>query len=154
MGNAAKRVALAKDVIAQLDAKKFVPAAGVYVLRNPNGSCELCAIGALVASCCGFPYTNERRVLLECLRPTFTGHQLDLIESAFEAANMSAVVNSAEDVSEAARAHWRRCEDVSTSDSVQFDVYAEDADYRDERVMRLIMSNIITNNGTFVPEQL
>src|ERR1051325_4945463 len=84
--NAEKRVALARDVIAQLDAKSIVPEIGIYCApdRSEHGKCNVCALGALMVACCGPKATCSVHTVIACLEPVFTEEQIILIEAAFE----------------------------------------------------------------------
>lgn len=151
--NAEKRVALAKDVLAQLAAKKIFPEVGTYLHMRANDECHVCALGSLVVACCGIEGRRQLNcdAVVACLRPVFDADQLVLIEAAFEndAEPPTLEIYSGEDDDLLA----------SAADSIGPIRYAEDeeGDYdvapgEAERRMRWIMQNIIDHNGTFVPE--
>lgn len=158
---AEKRVAVAKDVIAQLDAKKIVALCGSYVSITPKENeifslepddemqtvlagrvCDACALGSLficavakLDDCTADSVQFDKHYDVdyymrddpyEYLGQFFEHEQLHRIEQAFEG-----------------YAGW--------SDDDGANYIDEDA----ERRLRVIMKNIIDNNGTFtlVPEQ-
>lgn len=109
MPPALKRVTIAKDVIAWLDAKKLVARSGTYLssksIRNcdtedaqtallaTDVSCNVCALGAVFACAVGraneiatndFRGYNSQHSMHNYLSPYFSNEQLYLIESAFE----------------------------------------------------------------------
>ena len=145
MTNSEQRVAVARDVIMQLDAKKFVPKMGVYFTisdfaaanKPPEDgampACTVCAIGAVFASGC---FAKTGMLPLYWVRPDATSEleifdydTLSRMESAFEI--WGGRYRAATDFGMAvAPGHSR-----------------EDADKR----MRAIMQNVIDNDGEFVP---
>lgn len=112
MTKAQARMAIAQDVIAHLDSRKYKGSAGTYVgtkrdgslqeLADSNAKCEVCALGAGVVSAarlfnrCNSVYVennvwfNEREYMLggwdtkRILRKYFTETQLNRMETAFE----------------------------------------------------------------------
>lgn len=90
LSNAQKRVAIAKDVLRQIQNEKFIPQAGkfvsvpdyddFFVFQNKNaslqkmlpqlGPCEVCALGGLFLSCTNL--NNKARVsaIMENVRPS------------------------------------------------------------------------------------
>ena len=147
-----KRVLIARDVIAQLAIGKLEAQSGTYVetdatvkkasqdlqvlLKPKDVSCTVCGIGALFV--CGVQRGNDLKAssvhLFEddnvnvggfqayaYLRRYFSNSQLKMIEAAFE--------------------QWAH------DKGGDFAYYVED----DETRLRLIMENIILNNGTFNP---
>jgi len=171
---AKKRVQIAKDVIEQLDLKKFVSSPGTYFnlkdvpdsydygnhelqkVLNDSGECKVCAKGAIFATKV-LNYNNcvintddkfyfgtlelKESILSENLSDIFSKKQLDLIENAFECDYTN--ICSDED-------------DVHLSDLVRarfmYGYICDDPDSTER--MRLIMQNIIDNNGTFVVDKL
>ena len=105
-----KRVAIAKDVIAQLKAEKIQACSGVYIdiedvpndgnisLQKylPETQCEVCALGALFHSHIKYnnkvsykDYLNEStsNLIVEKLQNYFSFEQMSMIEYAFEGFN-------------------------------------------------------------------
>ena len=154
-----KRVAIATDVILQLRAGKFNAQQGVYAslgreLTNTelkkdasevftNKSCTVCGIGGLfVSAVCNADNLPVSQVELFNIREAsvsgeaaydylvqfFDEDQLKLIETAFEQ------------------------RDDFGADDYEALLFGEDVEDDEDR-LRLIMENIIVNNGTFVPSQ-
>lgn len=154
-----KRVAIATDVILQLRAGKFDAQQGVYVSLDreltkrelkkdasevfTNKSCTVCGIGGLfVSAVCNadnLPVSqielyNETEASVEgesaydYLVQFFDEEQLKAIETAFEQ------------------------RDDFGADDYEAMWFADDVEDDNDR-LRLIMENIIVNNGTFIPSQ-
>ena len=128
-----KRVAIATDVIQQLNAGEIVPVIGFYYKENSHGyPCEVCALGALFRSKLKLNYPKEVKLpstfkdqhsgyIFKILSEYFPFKMLNEIEEAFE--------NSEEYFSSSARLN-------------RFVILEE------------IMKNIIKNNGEFIPLHL
>jgi hypothetical protein len=145
------RIKLAKDVIAQIKAKKYIPSHCYTQLNRPDYSngdksakevinektskCEVCGIGALVTShirfnneCSLWEYDALNQIIIhEILSPYFSEEQLWLIESAYE--------RCAED-----------CLSVSHQ-AARF--YGDEYEEASNRLVA-IMKNIIENDGKFI----
>ncbi len=174
---AKKRVMIARDVIAQLNANRFIASPGEWArfdglekskentelcdLLAKNRKCEVCGVGALFVSAVehanrisvadvksdldsyDLDYNEgiEQSTAFEYLEQYFDKEQLDLIEQAFEQGKGVTYTNSDDGL--AAR---RFCDHED-------DQIGEYLDDRPHLRMRLIMENIIANNGTFVPSK-
>lgn len=131
-----KRVALAKDVLAQLEMKKFIPTPGTY-LDSRDGTdnttretCNVCALGALTVSLIdGDAFTEWGGSNVSCYdvltaAGLWTYKETEAIEHAFEGA------------------HYRN-------------EYGEwDGAPDPETRMKEIMMNIVRNEGNFVVSEL
>ena len=137
-----RRVALARDVLAQLEAKKIIPEYGTYVSAS-DAFCETCALGAMMVSCCGVDDADGAREddVIECLVPLFSRRELAEIEASFEGDTGMPMQHRARYAS----ARLRRFAEV-------FEGTAEHIP--PEARLRAIMSNIIANDGEFVPGTL
>lgn len=158
-----QRIAIAKDVIAQIEAKQIIPQTGKFVyygLIHESGTirrmkeCEVCALGALVASTLEkgksskslreyfndntFNTTHPREArtnIHTILAPYFSSDQLDEIEASFEVTASYAITRT-----------WR-----TEKASVMFDKNYLPPNER----LKTIMQNIIDNDGVFVvPETI
>ncbi len=182
---ARKRVMIARDVLAQLDAKRFIPTEGVWVnevkglndvleqeedkdLRDllvKQPKCEVCGLGALFVSCVEFADKlniaeldegikddlkseesgEETGISFTLLNPYlkkyFDSDQLILIELAFE----QGCGNYREYNSPLGK------EAADFFDLIEDDWLSNQDESFQETKMRLIMENIIANNGTFDP---
>lgn len=162
-GSAAqKRVAIAKDVIAQVNLRKIIPTQGSY-LERPNGSasgidtnvaiqdqlpsqCIACGIGSTFVCALKYDKTenlsrtmvslSDDRVMRKYLQKFFSKAQIDLIEVAFEHRTVTDDQSELEDA-----------QDKSIRAAIRFGrKYA----YHSERLIA-IMDNIVMNRGVFVP---
>ena len=158
---AEQRVLIAKDVIAQIKAKRYKPNSGRYMIIY-NGfdnnesvqkhvdeiDCVCCALGACLISTTKFKnkltFGNISAVRANgdvwgLLKNIFTPKQLAMIEYAFE-------VNYQGD--RVAERYFSHCiSDNLIRKSIKFGV-----NYFTERARMVgIMQNIINNNGTFKP---
>jgi hypothetical protein len=152
-----KRVMIAKDVLARMEADNLKASTGkVVAIKNIGSSaplkeivnsgieCEVCGKGALLCAIVGrvneFSYgdiRNEENIH----RPTAKYHQklseffpleqIDLIETAFEGTSYIQVLDNPELIEKAI-------------------VFGEKYDYAQGR-LKAIMNNIIENKGTFTP---
>ncbi len=167
MSKADARVAIAKDVLAALDAKKITASRGTYGvldLKNPvRGfavgvreilpdlkSCHVCALGAAAIALVGREnyltvnaYLGTTEIHLDdcryrsLLREYFSGEQLAMIESAFESINSAYKENIS-------------YQNEGILQSVYYSKHIPDGSVSSV-CMRAIFQNIIDNNGTFVP---
>lgn len=141
-----KRIALAKDVLARLDAEELIPGFGNYCIPR-DAKCDVCATGALVVACCGIPTETPRGGLgeddvIQCLAPFFDANELALIEAAFEGrceAPLSHYCTVPRNDLKHAAMMFRRPS------------FAVDEALEAEGRLRAIMQNIIENNGVFRP---
>jgi hypothetical protein len=141
-----RRVDLARDVLAQLDAKKFIAAHCGYLDYRHKGQdlCGVCALGAMVVSCCGVESTIIGSVQVSrCLEPLFGEEELGLIEAAFEGGSDYPFAQKCDDYGfgnvEDAVAMFGEREDGSPDD-----VGAETR-------LRGIMEHLIEHGGEFRP---
>jgi hypothetical protein len=139
-----KRIAIAKDVLKQVEAEKYLPTVGIYfyidlgadvdpvprgadvqkVLRSSNAKCEVCAVGAAFASAARlgnnlFYKTSREAIAMDRI---FEGH-VDSMEHAFEG-----------------------CDSSNTREKMFFKKYKDAADR-----LVAIFQNIIDNDGEFTP---
>lgn len=150
MTNKEKRVALAKDVLAQLRAKKLAPRTGTYCRVDDDGTCHVCALGALVVACCNPDEVESKEAAIACLVPLFSRQQVALIEAAFE---QYSDPPTAEGTSVSRKALATAAEMFSSSyrkEGEMLDVFMTRYLAACKRRMRAIMRNIIDNDGTFV----
>lgn len=185
-----KRVAIAKDVIAQMKINKIDPCSGVYFDINdgpedqeislqkylPETTCNVCALGALFYSHIKFnnkvTYKNYYDVatsdlIVNKLKDYFSFEQMCMIETSFEGFNievfdeivrynnLSGIVGSP--------SYANRYDTIDDELKLRLQesfLYYEHLSSKDTKEryenFRLfqIMSNIIRNNGTFVPTDL
>lgn len=149
-----KRVAIARDVIARVEAQKIRPYPGYFIApaskykeaagANYFEECEACAVGALLLACAPrlkisssflTTATNTdwgRRIIHKTLEPYFSSSQLDEIEAAFEGKSGYAVN------------YTGRVYDASM-------LFGSSTSPRERLVS--IMNNIIANNGEFNPRK-
>lgn len=154
-----KRVAIAKDVLVQLNARKIIPVTGTYlsilfakesdkgkelqsVLKKKE--CEACALGSCFISLVRFEdnfkvkdkYIDEGEIYKSSfnsrLKKYFSATQLVLIESAFEKTDMASGLNY----------NMQKMNDAIA--------FGRDYYYPSDRLVA-IMRNIIENSGTFIP---
>lgn len=170
MTKAEKRVAIAKDVLHQLDLKKLIPAPGVYVRAGspwkkkaeketapPAKECTVCALGALFVSLPeNKPLTYEalqsrvhrgpyvQEVWREQLRAIFTPQQLSLIESAFEESDFIDLEDTRSMTLIGHSPVLRRAMGFAEQ-------HCPNGGEPSEQLLRAIMQNIIDNKGTFKP---
>ena len=164
---AEKRIAIAKDVIAQLDADKYIAEAGQYCCFrdmdvemsddikkkfDEEWICDVCALGGLLVSLTHFnnKYTFQDLDAISCKEITspfkelaeyFTLSQLFLIEAAFEGwTDFSTGVAHSMD--------YKPTPEELYLVEEHADAW-EDNYYNDDR-LRKIMKNIIQNGGEFV----
>ena len=170
---AQKRVMIAQDVLAQLKAKRYVAESGCWVQANYNStatladfvkyndsvqelfaektieSCNVCALGGLFMSCTNFNNNTlledlddvseelgyligEEAKLSNKLNSIFTTNQLKLIENYFEG-----------------NAGFFRDDDGNNHIEAFYNKHSSD-----KKRLKLIMENIVENEGTFVPKKL
>lgn len=164
---AERRVAIAKDVIAQIKCGRYMPDTGIYIepedipgyeatsiqrIFNDIGSCRVCEIGGIILSVTKFRNKLNKedigrvskdlngRKINSILKGVFTPKQLFLIECAFEGYNSTADRYACD------KMDVENCfseEEVSKIDDFRAEYY-DDADR-----MIVIMRNIIKNKGTF-----
>lgn len=156
-----KRVALAKDVLASLKAKRYIAEAGTYVsiyekgeykdissvniseLNNTGVECTVCAIGSLFLSNkkqqAGKKLTDaDGSIMSKSLRGIFTEKEMRMLEYMFEGEDVGNLFHG-----------------VKTTLAKDMDSFYEkynphgNSDY-DEKTLKAIMNNIIRNNGNFI----
>ena len=137
MTKAEKRVSFAKEVLKQFELGNFISMRQVYCDAF-NGTCDVCALGALAVACCGpRDYMNSKQVV-DCLKPNFVASQIELIESAFEITDGSFVRTNNDEV----------CISKPSQRVLAANKY-KSTNSRKERLKK-IMRNIIRNKGMFV----
>jgi hypothetical protein len=168
-----KKVIIAKDVIAQLNTRKYIAENGTYMLvekainlkpgkdiksiiNQKKVECKVCAIGAVFASCIRINNKMDSKHhssslgltdtnMVNRLSGIFSEYELALMEFAFEGFHHRNVYLSDEDVDKAKKFTKRVLREVKYND--EDDVDAKDS----EALLRAIMENIITNKGIFKP---
>ena len=151
LSGAEKRVAIALDVLARLEARKFIPKGGYFLkaanfgdpisLDDPN--CSACALGGMFMSACGlerkalaihtYAMISQFETITSELRSVFDWEQLALIECAFERG--MGFMRYKASFSETTRQR-------------AIDICPDNATHAER--MRAIMENIVRNGGTFV----
>lgn len=145
-----QRVAIAQDVINQLNARKFKATTGVYVRANQwaqEESCQVCALGALAVSVADGAmfdkyggYTDSGSNQSDChlqLSSFWDEKELDEIEAAFE--------------------RWVLRDQKTGAELHNFTyTYLGSSSpwHNSEERMKCIMQNIVDNSGVFHPEQI
>lgn len=169
------RVAIAKDVIEQVNALKFIPVVGAYChfindvpcngplqeQLSELGGCGVCAIGSLLVSHARLSNAVEWRCephesgpkaafFYEALKDVFSWDQLQMIESAYEVREASCLARAL--VKEALKREDPKIE-ASINFGLKFGTFNEKSDNPDQWNKRLIgiMQNIIDNDGEFKP---
>jgi hypothetical protein len=149
---AGKRMRIARDVLAQLDAKKLIAERRTYVkpFENYEGwdsdlalseyakPCRVCALGSLLV--CKVEYKNgfkleslrTRRKITESLSDFFEQDQLNVIETAFEGYPEAGGYPADYEKNDCIYGQYRSLFET------------------DEERLRDIMHNIIANRGVFV----
>jgi hypothetical protein len=168
-----RRVLIAQDVIAAINARRIVPARGIYLtsdkaiavkgenMREALGEhpqCTACAVGAVfVAAVERFnnAIANEymhrtslnRFALVDLLGIYFSNEQLALIEIAFECMMVPLSVIRRANVFEDVQLQ------TETQRAIDFGNQRRAQDHEQNTAFRMIaiMENIIQNNGTFIP---
>ncbi len=157
LSKAEKRVAIAKDVIAALKAKKYIAETGDYLDINYSSdnydsninqellcsndiTCKVCAVGALftskviISNNFDSDYVPSDDVMRDELSAYFSKNQLYLIEAAFEGWETDEYSKSEIILTLKNNDHMRFHRDYDTNDR-----------------MIAIMNNIVKNKGTFKP---
>lgn len=154
-----KRVAIAKDVIAQVKLEKYRTTPGQYFSYMSSdaadscggdaqqylvggGSCDVCALGAIFASTVKVKNTvtlvdadrQDNESIAYYLKGIFDRKQLGLIEAAFEREHRFAETEAG-------------CTYEAAEAAVVFGLWYPENSKR----MIAIMQNIVKNNGTFKP---
>lgn len=175
-----KRIMIAQDVLKQLGSRRYKAESGVFLYYQCKPSitdsylmgdsaqhafahkeitnCTVCALGGLFMSCTNLNnnttlsdladesdsignYIDEDLNFSNGLDKFFTKNQLMLIEIYFES-ECGHFANSA-------------FTDERFYNSINFDHVNKFFDYRNDKLrLKMIMENIIENNGTFVPKKL
>lgn len=165
LSKAEKRVAIAKDVLAQIAAKKYVPTQGTYVdLLDKDVSeedigkevcevvagarCDVCAIGSLFMSAVKLgdnlkvdfgEYGDVNFFKSEILTRFFSKDQLGMMEAAFEC---STIGEYGERASREA-AYW--------GEALRDKLVDEGVNDPERELLKMIMLNVVRNGGTFKP---
>lgn len=138
-----KRVALAKDVLAQLELKKFSACSGTYILvqdqNTENEVCNVCALGSLVMSLVDGEAVDENGYeAVGCAaildqNDLWTWRESDMIEAAFEGWQLDYY-------------------NPETGDLEKQYVFSRHSQKSTTR-LRVLMENIVRNSGNFNPEE-
>lgn len=155
MSKMEKRVALAKDVIASLIAKKYVAETSTYlavgneehytnkmldVVKNGKVKCTVCAIGSLFVSRLKtsdtLKLTSSDHVMIKSLAGIFTEKELRILEFLFEGRNMGE--DNISDIYDDGYEFYTNFFNRSIRDN------------GDKKRLKAIMQNIINNNGNFI----
>jgi hypothetical protein len=156
---AQKRVMIAKDVILQIRAKKFIAESGTYFHLNKDAgnepvelrniiceeqtTCNVCAIGGAFAS--AVRITNNFKMkghgayfedIYKKSEPIFGGKNLTLMETAFEQGVVGYYAKA-----KISKSLLEKAESFRSRKKIM----------TDEKALIAIMQNIIKNNGTFKP---
>lgn len=135
-----KRVAIAKDVLKQIDEKVFLPYAGVYVRELEGTPCMACAVGSACLAAFRLDGNASWRVgqgpgqahAYAALAPYFEPDQLARMEAAFERTDTY-------------RKHF-----ITSGQAMEAVAFGHKFEGPTAR-LRGIMQNIIDNGGTFKP---
>ena len=166
LSSAEQRVLIAKDVLAQVKAEKFIPRRGNYIKNltikggQPSGgsvqkhfdeiTCSCCALGACLLSATKFKNKLEfgdiydmvsRNSSWDLLKGIFSAEQLNMIEYAFEASH------SGSRVGEDSFGEYNK---YNCNEIVKCVDFGKSFPYESDRLIA-IMKNIIKNKGTFKP---
>jgi hypothetical protein len=133
---AQQRVAIAKDVIAQIKANQLIVNSGEYGGVLDDNKCQVCALSAIFVTKFGLEAAKKN----EENRCTFDDYAMrNKLDSIFGRQRLIDIENAFECCT---------IEDESTSPGVEFSYkHVEDDDQRLIAVMR----NVIRNKGNFVP---
>lgn len=154
-----KRVEIAKDVLAQLDIKRYNAEAGTYMawtngsyavkaetpqakLDMPTVSCSVCAIGAVFCSRVRLGNeiddvdSHDGDEMIALMADIFSEEELATMETVFEGSTVVAV-----DLNE------NRWQEAQTFRETVADGMEEWAEGYDEKMLRALMQNIINNKG-------
>lgn len=170
---AQKRVMIAKDVLAQIKAKRYFPESGEWVRPlwsgdqksidiklNPNSSikdafkskainsCQVCALGGLFMSCTNL---NNNTTVQDLKDETYIGDLVaddDKISNGLNRIFTQKQLMLIEIYFEGSQGYFR---DHLSSDE-KAETFLEN--YSDDERLEMIMQNIIDNDGTFKPNKL
>jgi hypothetical protein len=168
---AQKRVMIAQDVLAQLKTKRYVAESGCWVQANYNTacledlkdedsvkelfaekkieSCNVCALGGLFMSCTNF---NNNTLVREL--DDISGGLGDLLYEEEELSNKLDKIFGIEQL-ELIESYFEKNDGYFYSPLEDDRINAFHVKYSsDKKRLKLIMENIVENNGTFVPEKL
>lgn len=166
-----QRVAIAQDVIKQLEAEKYLAGSTYFqprvsldwskgelaeAIEKPGAACKVCGIGALMVSACRFvdkltvreADLNTRYEIHDYLDKYFSSEQLTLIEYYFEASNKQFADMIEDRVPEVCREQFEACAFEKPRDNHPI----VNAPTR-RSALRRIMENIVSNKGTFSPNR-
>lgn len=176
---AGKRVAIAKDVLAQIAASKVCPTRGTWVAVDskelPSSFadvvekkvCQSCAIGTTFLSLArlkglqtaGFfnhysrTFDIRLEAMLKALEPYFPREQLALMEVAFEGHAVTYDICDGDIAATETSAPLSHAERQAAISFGGWDEDEERVDISDTDTLERIMLNIIDNHGEFVPPQ-
>lgn len=188
---AEKRVIIARDVIAQLDAKRLIAEGGSYLsfedlppdlagadtteiaalIDAGKTTCTACAKGSVFMSACRLGAVAEKyhinggdfhsASIVDSLRGVFEPEQLHLMEAAFEGNAWQIDSDNVNDDDLAGKStlwadQYKHAIDAGTTKICDLQDRTEDAPSRPlaERHLRLVMQNVIDNDGEFEIDQL
>jgi hypothetical protein len=162
LSKAEKRIAIAKDALAQIKQKKILPTTGFYLnipgqwdnenslqkeIKKKDFYCHCCAKGALFVSCVKqvnevrmFEDWEDERFQKDKLKDYFSVLQLDMIEAAFEG---MVIADSAKKL--------EYYEKYTKNTPLGLKCIKFTQGLNAEERMEKILNNIIKNNGYFRP---
>lgn len=175
-----RRVAIAKDVISQLDAGKYITSSSCYFFTKggtgdlqvvlEEHSCHVCAIGGLLASRARlgnnvtFPDGQvSREAVVKFLSRDFSKRMLDVLEGFYENGSGLARAEARKGLSLSQKSWWRFWEDPADrrdrdekaiADTSIMAVWESVRCLTSDERMTWVMRNIIANNGSFVAGSL
>jgi hypothetical protein len=168
---AQKRVMIAKDVLAQIKAKRYFPESGEWVnplwsddqksidiQLDPNSSikdafkskainsCQVCALGGLFMSCTNL---NNNTTVEDLLTKEF--YIGDLVSDDVKISNgLNRIFTQKQLI--LIESYFEGSQGYFKGDDKKTFVFLEN--YNDDERLEMIMQNIIDNNGTFKPKKL
>jgi len=168
---AQKRVMIAQDVLAQIKTKRYIVESGCWIDTNINAACEknlkdedsvqelfaekkiescnVCALGGLFMSCTNF---NNNTSFVEL--NDASGHLGDWISEGEEFSNKLNKIFSYKQL-RSIESYFENNEGYFYNQREFDGIKAFCNAYPSEKKrLKLIMENIVENNGTFVPEKL
>lgn len=155
MTPAEKRVALAQDVIMQLNAELIIAEQGTYLSLHEENSlkCDACALGSLFICSVTKPELaldidvvvdmSDRESMQDHLGGIFDPAQLDMIETAFEMDSYMKYPKGLDVDDESAVTAFNDL----INKTIEFGRKHDD----DKARLIAIMENVVANKGTFVP---
>jgi len=167
---AQKRIMIAKDVLAQIKAKRYFPESGEWVKPlwssdqksidiklDPNSSvkdafkskainsCQVCALGGLFMSCTNL---NNNTTVGDLTKESYIG---DLVADDDKISNgLNRIFTQKQLI--LIESYFEGSQGYFKGDDVKTFVFLET--YNDDERLKMITQNIIDNNGTFKPKKL